>query len=102
MNKDDIILALKKVQDPEIPVNIWDLGLVYDIKIKGAKVLLKMTMTSPTCPMSEEIMEMARMEILQIPKVAEVEIDLVWEPAWDLSMMSEEAKVELDLTGMGW
>ena len=100
--KEQIIAALKNVHDPEVPVNIWDLGLIYDIKIIAAKVEIKMTMTSPTCPMSEEIMEMARKEIMKIPGAKEVKIDLVWEPAWDLSKMSEAAKMELDLTGMGW
>jgi metal-sulfur cluster biosynthetic enzyme len=97
-----IISALKNVFDPEISVNIWDLGLVYDIKETDGKVEIKMTMTSPTCPMSEEIMDMARAEIAKIAGVKEIKINLVWRPAWDLSKMSDAAKVELDLTGMGW
>jgi metal-sulfur cluster biosynthetic enzyme len=100
--KDQVINALKNVHDPEIPVNIWDLGLVYDINADGGKIEIKMTMTSPACPMSEEIMEMARAEIAKIPDVREIKIDLVWRPAWDLSKMSDAAKAELDLTGMGW
>ncbi|MDR1071424.1 MAG: metal-sulfur cluster assembly factor [Rickettsiales bacterium] len=109
--KDKVIAALKNVYDPEKPVNIWDLGLVYDIRVDEDKtdishityhVSLTMTMTSPTCPMSDEIMEMARAEIAKIPNVAEINIDLVWRPRWDLSRMSEAAKLELDLTETGW
>jgi FeS assembly SUF system protein len=100
--KEQIIAALKNVYDPEIPVNIWDLGLIYDIAADGGRADIKMTMTSPTCPMSEEIMEMARAEIAKIPGISEININLVWEPAWDLSKMSDAAKLELDLTGMGW
>jgi FeS assembly SUF system protein len=102
MTRDSVISALKKVYDPEIPVNILDLGLVYDIDVAGGKVGVKMTMTSPTCPMAGEIMEMARAEIAKIDGVGEIEIDLAWDPAWNLSMMSDEAKAELDLTEMGW
>lgn len=102
MNRDDVVSALKNVYDPEVPVNIWDLGLIYDVKAADGKVEVKMTMTSPTCPMADEIMENARAEIAKIPNVSEINIDLVWNPAWDISMMSEAAKVELDLTGMGW
>ena len=102
MNKDAIITALKNVQDPEISANIWDLGLIYDIKIDGADVRITMTMTSPTCPMSEEIMAMARAEIAKIPNAGEIKIDLVWDPPWDVSRMSDTARIELDLTGTGW
>ncbi|MDR3208531.1 MAG: iron-sulfur cluster assembly protein [Rickettsiales bacterium] len=111
MMKDKVIAALKNVYDPEIPVNIWDLGLVYDIGVTEDKtaapdiayrVSLEMTMTSPTCPMSDEIMEMARAEIAKIPGVGEIKIDLVWQPQWELSRMSEAAKLELDLTEAGW
>ncbi|MDR2770034.1 MAG: iron-sulfur cluster assembly protein [Rickettsiales bacterium] len=100
--KDAVISALKKVFDPEIPVNIWDLGLVYDVSVDAGKVELKMTMTSPTCPMAEDIMENARTEIAKIDGIAEINIDLVWDPPWDLSRMSDAARIELDLTGMGW
>jgi metal-sulfur cluster biosynthetic enzyme len=115
--KDQVIAALKNVFDPEIPVNIWDLGLIYDIKVQNRKskaksqttsdfglwtIDLKMTMTSPTCPMADDIMENARAEIAKIPGVDEIKIDLVWDPAWSLSKMSDAAKIELDLTEMGW
>jgi len=109
--KEQVIEALKTVMDPEVPVNIWELGLVYNIGIEKTtlddlhtiyRVSIDMTMTSPTCPMADEIMEMAREKILAIPSVADADINLVWEPAWDLSKMSPAAKAELDLVGMGW
>lgn len=102
INKENIITALKQVFDPELPVNIWDLGLVYDIKINGDKVKLTMTMTSPMCPMSEQIMQMAKTAVLQLDGVTGVDVKLVWEPAWNMSKMSEVARIELDLTEMGW
>jgi FeS assembly SUF system protein len=106
VEKEQIISALRRVFDPEIPVNIWDMGLVYDIKILGSgdvrRVLLKMTMTSPTCPMSEEIMQMAKLAVESLPGVDGVGVDLVWDPPWDISRMSAAARLELDLTEEGW
>jgi FeS assembly SUF system protein len=100
--KDKVINALKNVFDPEIPVNIWDLGLVYDIDATDNIVKIKMTMTSPTCPEAESIMENTRAEVAKIDGVNKVDIELVWNPPWNLSKMSEAARVELDLTEMGW
>lgn len=102
INKEDIIKALKTVFDPEIPVNIWDLGLVYDIKITEKEVVLTMTFTSPTCPMMEELLEQVRNTVSVVAGDLAVKIKLVWEPAWDLSRMSDEARLELDLTENGW
>lgn len=96
--KEKIIAALKNVFDPEIPVNIWDMGLVYNIEIDSFGIVeLRMTMTSPTCPASEQIMESAKKEISKVPGVSAVKIELVWEPAWNLSMLSESARIELDM-----
>jgi len=100
--KDLVINALKNVYDPEMPVSIWDLGLIYDIAVESSKVSVKMTMTSPTCPMAESIASNVRGEILKVPGVSDVVIDLVWDPPWDISKMSDQARAELDLTGMGW
>lgn len=101
--KQQITEVLKQVFDPEIPVNIVDLGLVYDINIDDKNnVLIQMTMTSPTCPMSEEIMEMARSAAASVPGVIDVNIDLVWNPPWSIDKMSEQARLELDLTNEGW
>ncbi|MBO7560224.1 MAG: DUF59 domain-containing protein [Alphaproteobacteria bacterium] len=100
--KDDIIGALKTVYDPEIPVNIWDMGLVYDIDIADTSVNIKMTFTSPTCPMMEDILNQVKNAVAQVVAPAAVNVELVWEPAWDLSRMSDAARIELDLTNSGW
>ncbi|MDE6482096.1 MAG: iron-sulfur cluster assembly protein [Alphaproteobacteria bacterium] len=97
-----IIDALKTVYDPEIPVNIWDLGLVYDISIKDDGVVITMTFTSPTCPMMEELLEMVRTSVQAVAGATPVRVDLVWDPPWNLSRMSETARLELDLTEQGW
>jgi len=101
--KEDIIAALSTVYDPEIPVNIWDLGLVYGINITDDnKVKITMTFTSPTCPMMEELLAMVKTSVELVVGVGNVSIELVWEPAWNISKMSEQARLELDLTDQGW
>lgn len=101
-NKDDIIGALKTVYDPEIPVNIWDMGLIYDIDITDTGVVIKMTFTSPTCPMMEELLAQVRDVVQRVVGQTPVRVDLVWGPPWDLSRMSDAARLELDLTNQGW
>jgi len=100
-SRDDIINALKTVYDPEIPVNIWDLGLVYDIAIKDDAVVITMTFTSPTCPMMEELLQQVR-DVAAAAAGVPVRVELVWDPPWDLSRMSDAARLELDLTEQGW
>lgn len=100
--KEDIIAALKTIYDPEIPVNIWDMGLIYDIDIGAGAVVIKMTFTSPTCPMMEELLEQVRAAAQSVAGDVPVRVDLVWDPPWDLSRMSDAARVELDLTNEGW
>ncbi len=102
INRDDIINALKTVFDPEIPVNIWDMGLVYDIKIDDKNVVITMTLTSPTCPMMDELVMQVKDAVAHVADVENVDVKLVWEPAWDLSRMSDAARIELDLTSHGW
>ncbi|MCL1785679.1 MAG: iron-sulfur cluster assembly protein [Alphaproteobacteria bacterium] len=99
--KDDIIAALKTVFDPEIPVNIWDLGLVYDIDV-GDSVLIKMTLTSPTCPMAEEIVRMAKQAAESVAGIGNARVELVWDPPWSYARLSAQARLELDLTEEGW
>lgn len=100
--KDDIIAALKGVYDPEIPVNIWDLGLVYDINISDSEIVITMTFTSPTCPMMEELLENVRAAAQMAAGDVTVRVELVWDPPWDLSRMSDAARLDLDLTEQGW
>ena len=93
---DAVILALKQVYDPEIPVNIYDLGLIYDLVInKAHEVYIKMTFTAPTCPMADEVMADVKRSVELTPGISKCTIDLVFEPAWDQSMLSEEARIEL-------
>ena len=102
VEKNDIIDALKKIYDPEIPVNIWDMGLIYDINISESDVVIKMTFTSPTCPMMEELLQQVKDAAQQVADKLPVRVDLVWDPPWDLSKMSDAARVELDLVNQGW
>lgn len=93
---ENVILALKQVYDPEIPVNIYDLGLIYELNIRKSKeVYIKMTFTAPNCPMADEVMAEVKRNVEDVPNVAGCQIELVFEPVWDQSMMSDEAKVTL-------
>ena len=100
--REDIINEIKKVYDPEIPVNIWDLGLIYDISVLPDKIVIEMTFTSPTCPMMEDILSQVKSNVENVGGGKIVEVHLVWDPAWDISRMSDAARVELDLTEQGW
>lgn len=92
----NIISLLKTVYDPEIPVDIWELGLVYEIKIDDdANVYLKMTLTSPACPVAGSLPPEVKEKVNSVEGVNDVYVDLVWNPPWDKDMMSEEAKLEL-------
>ena len=91
-----IVALLKTVYDPEIPVNIYDLGLVYKVDVDDDKnVRIDMTLTAPNCPAADFILEDVRMKVESISEVKSVEVNLVFEPEWDKDMMSEEAKLEL-------
>ena len=96
--KDKVIAEIKKIYDPEIPVNIYELGLIYDINIdKDNKVKIDMTLTSPNCPVAESLPNEVKNSVNEIEEVKDVDLNLVWEPPWDKSMMSESAKLELNL-----
>ena len=96
--KDKIIAEIKKVYDPEIPVNIYELGLIYDIVVqKDNSVKIKMTLTTPNCPVAESLPKEVKDSVMEITDVKKVDLDLVWDPPWDKSMMSEAAKLELNL-----
>ena len=93
-----IVDVLKTVYDPEIPVNIYDLGLIYELVInKKKEVNITMTFTAPNCPMADEVMNDVKVSVEDVPGVTACNIELVFEPAWDKSMLSDEAKVELGL-----
>ena len=92
----DVVLALKQVYDPEIPVNIYDLGLVYELNInKAHEVYIKMTFTAPNCPMADDVLLDVKTSVEDVPGIKSCVIDLTFDPVWDQSMLSEEAKVIL-------
>lgn len=94
----DVIRALRQVFDPEIPVNVYDLGLIYDIDIDDEqKVSIKMTLTAPNCPMADDLIADIHEAVSDTPGVTGVAIELVFEPAWDKSRMSDEALLELGM-----
>ncbi len=94
----DVVRALRQVYDPEIPVNIYELGLIYEINInEDHKVFIKMTLTAPNCPMADEVVEQVHEAVMDVPGVTDCAIELVFEPEWDKSRMSEEAMLELGL-----
>ena len=95
--KHKVIDEIKKIYDPEIPVNIYELGLIYDILIIENHVKVKMTLTSPNCPVAESLPNEVKDSIMQIDEVEKVDLDLVWDPPWNKSMMSEAAKLELNI-----
>ena len=96
--KERVIKEIKKVYDPEIPVNIYELGLIYKIEINDKNVVnVDMTLTSPNCPVAESLPKEVKDNILKIKGVSDVKLNLVWEPPWDQSKMSEAAKLELNL-----
>ncbi|NRA73199.1 MAG: DUF59 domain-containing protein [Rickettsiales bacterium] len=97
--KSKVTEVLKLIHDPEIPVNIWDLGLIYKIEVnKNNKIRIEMTLTSPTCPVAGYIPPEVEARVKQVVLEAKsVEVELVWEPSWDQSMMSEEAKIILNM-----
>ena len=95
--KDKVIAEIKKIYDPEIPVNIYELGLIYQIDISHDNVKIKMTLTTPNCPVAESLPKEVKDSVLEIDGVSHVDLDLVWDPPWNKSMMSEAAKLELNL-----
>tara|TARA_B100001057_G_scaffold482750_1_gene558588 strand:+ start:887 stop:1189 length:303 start_codon:yes stop_codon:yes gene_type:complete len=96
--KNKIIAEIKKIYDPEIPVNIYELGLIYKIEVDDKKkVNIEMTLTSPNCPVAESLPKMVKDNVLKVDEVSDVDLKLVWNPPWTKDMMSEAAKLELNL-----
>ena len=99
MSKKELIIEeIKKIYDPEIPVNIYELGLIYDIKLKDEKfAIIKMTLTTPNCPAAETLPKEVKEGVMQVEGIEDVDLELVWDPPWNKDMMSEAAKLELNL-----
>ena len=95
---DEIITALKTVYDPEIPADIYELGLIYKVDIANdRKVVVDMTLTTPNCPSAAELPAMVENAVASVPGVGEVKVNVIWDPPWDPSRMSEEARVGLNM-----
>ena len=96
--KNKVIDKIKKIYDPEIPVNIYELGLIYKIEVDETnKVNIDMTLTSPNCPAAESLPNQVKEDIMEMEEVSDVNLKLVWEPPWDKDKMSEAAKLELNV-----
>ena len=95
--KDKIIAEIKKIYDPELPVNIYDLGLIYDVQVNEKKAKIKMTLTSPNCPVAESLPKEVKDGVMQVEEIEDVDLELVWDPPWTKEMMSDAAKLELNL-----
>ena len=95
--KDKIIIEIRKIYDPEIPVNIYELGLIYNIEVTGKKAKIKMTLTTPNCPVAESLPKEVKESAMQVEEIEEVDLELVWDPPWNKDMMSDAAKLELNL-----
>ena len=96
--KDKVIAEIRKIYDPEIPVNIYALGLIYDIIVENDdSAKIKMTLTSPNCPVAESLPQEVKDSAMQVEGIKNVDLELVWDPPWNKDMMSEAAKLELNL-----
>ena len=94
---DQVIGVLCEIFDPEIPVNIYELGLIYDIQVNGRKAEIKMTLTTPNCPVAESLPKEVKEGAMQVEGIDDVNLELVWDPPWNKDMMSDAAKLELNL-----
>ena len=95
--KNKIIEEIRKIYDPELPVNIYELGLIYDIQVNGHKAEIKMTLTSQNCPVAESLPKEVKEGAMQVEGIDDVNLELVWDPPWNKDMMSDAAKLELNL-----
>jgi FeS assembly SUF system protein len=92
-----VITALKEIYDPEIPVNIYDLGLIYNVEINEGQALVSMTLTTPNCPVAESMPGEVEMRVASVPGILDAEVVLVWDPAWSPANMTDEARLELGM-----
>jgi len=92
-----VIDRLKGIYDPEIPVNIYDLGLIYGVEVNDAHAVITMTLTTPHCPVAESMPGEVEMQVCSVPGIADAEVNLVWDPPWDPGKMSDEARLEMGM-----
>jgi FeS assembly SUF system protein len=92
-----VIEAIKEIYDPEIPVNIYDLGLIYNVEVNDGHALISMTLTTPHCPVAESMPGEVELRVGAVPGIGDAEVNLVWDPPWDSSKMSDEARLELGM-----
>ena len=97
ISEEEVVKCIKTVMDPEIPVNLYDLGLIYSIKIKENNVVIKMTLTNPNCPVAGQMPENVGKSIQHLDGLKSIEVSLVWDPPWSKDLMSEDAKLALDI-----
>jgi FeS assembly SUF system protein len=95
--RSNVIAALRTIYDPEIPVNIYDLGLVYGLDVDAGKVDMRMTLTTPACPVAASFPQTVEQRLYELPGVDEVRVELVWDPPWTMDRLSEETKLQLGL-----
>ena len=94
---DAVIVALQEIYDPEIPVNIYDLGLIYNVEISEGSAIVTMTLTTPHCPVAESMPQEVQLRVETVPGIRDAEVNLVWEPAWSPANMSDEARLEMGM-----
>ena len=94
---DGVVEACRTVFDPEIPVNIYDLGLIYGVEVNDAHAIITMTLTTPHCPVAESMPGEVEMQVCSVPGIADAEVNLVWDPPWDPGKMSDEARLEMGM-----
>jgi len=96
--KNKIIEEIRKIYDPELPVNIYELGLIYDVQVENeSRAKIKMTLTTPNCPVAESLPKEVKEGVMQVEGIKDVDLELVWDPPWNKDMMSDAAKLELNL-----
>ena len=95
--REQVIAEIRKIYDPEIPVNIYELGLIYDVKVREDKAKIIMTLTTPNCPVAESLPNEVKEGAMQVEGIENVDLELVWDPPWNKDMMSDAAKLELNL-----
>ncbi|MDD3532075.1 MAG: iron-sulfur cluster assembly protein [Candidatus Shapirobacteria bacterium] len=95
--REKIISALKEITDPEIDISVWDLGLIYDVAVKGGEAVIKMTLTAPGCPFMEQLTDQVKEKTAQLEGIKKVKVDLVFDPPWSPEKMSEEGRKKLGI-----